>query len=66
LPVLTKNSLRQSTNYRGSACVRLLGAFGVGAQQHRGIMAASRGDDVHWHASIKQQRFMRAPQVVKA
>lgn len=44
--------------------VGLSGALGIDAQQHR--MAAASRHNMHAHASVKQQRLMRGPEIMEA
>ena len=41
-------------------------ALGIVSEQHRRVMPASLGNDMHGHASVKQSRFMAVPQIVEA
>jgi len=63
---LPQHVLRQRADDCRCACVGLARPLGVAAQQHRRIVAAARGNDVHRHASVKQQRFMRTAQIMEA
>jgi len=46
-------------------CVSLAGSLRIAPQHYRRIVSTARRHDVDWHALVKQQRFMSAPQIVK-
>ena len=63
---LPQHVLCQRPDDRSRTRVRLPRALGIATQKHRRIMPAAGGDDVHWHASIKQQRLVRTAQIMEA